>query len=271
MMTMTHRLLGLLCPACLAISGSVALAQDKGEAEEKGWVVTIGGGGVFLPRFPGAKDLELRPWPLVDVRRAGSTARFSTPDQSFGPGLINGLNFRLGPALNIASGRDEEDAIEGIGDVKTTIEVGGFAEAFMSESIRFRGEVRKGLGGHKGLVGDFGADYIIGDPTKGTHFSVGPRVRMTDARYNRAFFGVNAEQAAATGLAVHNPKGGLHSAGALAFAGVSLSEQLGLRAYGRYDRLLGDAADSPLVRSSVGSRNQFEAGLGLTYSFGLSL
>lgn len=253
-------------PACLAFAAAPALAQSGDDAEDKGWIVTVGGGGVLQPRFPGAQDLELRPWPLFDARRIGTQAGFSTPDQSFGIGLVNGANFRVGPALNIASGRDEEEAIAGIRDVGTTIEGGAFAEAYMSDAFRFRAEVRKGFGGHKGIIGDLGADYIMGSP-EGTHFSIGPRLRLANARYVRAFYGVNPAQSALTGLPVHNVNGGLHSAGALAFAGISLGERLGLRAYGRYDRLLGDAADSPLVLSSVGSRNQFELGLGLTYSF----
>jgi outer membrane protein len=36
--------------------------------------------------------------------------------------------------------------------------------------------------------------------------------------------------------------------------------------YGRYERLVGDAADSPIVRE-FGSRNQLSGGLGLTYTF----
>ncbi|HWH16938.1 MAG TPA: MipA/OmpV family protein [Allosphingosinicella sp.] len=266
-MTVAYRLLRIALPACLAVAASPALAQSGNDAGKEGWIVTVGGGGVLQPRFPGGQELELRPWPLFDVRRVGTQAGFATPDQSFGISVINGVNFRVGPALNIASGRDEEDAIPGIGDVGTTIEGGAFAEAYMSESARFRAEVRKGFGGHKGLIADLGADYVVGSPNEGTHFSIGPRLRLANARYVRAFYGINPTQSELTGLPVHDVDGGLHSAGALAFAGISLGGRLGLRAYGRYDRLLGDAADSPLVLSSVGSRNQFELGLGLTYSF----
>jgi outer membrane protein len=37
--------------------------------------------------------------------------------------------------------------------------------------------------------------------------------------------------------------------------------------YARYERLVGDAADSPIIRSSFGSRDQVSAGVGLSYSF----
>lgn len=258
-----------LC-AALIISGvfatAPAIAQSVDE-NSRAWIVTVGGGGYFAPKFPGAKDLELRPFPLFDLRRIGTDPVFETPDEAFGPTLIKGKGFSLGPALQFHSGRDEEDAIIGIGDVKTTVELGAFAEAYLSDNFRARGEIRKGLGGHKGLVADLGADMILGSMTDAAHFSIGPRLKLADARYMRAFYGVNAAQRAATGLALHDPDGGLHSAGALASANYRFNAAWGMEAYGRYDRLVSDAADSPLVRSAVGSRNQFEAGLGLTYSF----
>lgn len=259
--------------ACLAASALVcqpAFAQQSDdEASGYMFTVTIGAGGVLKPTFPGAKDLELRPRPLFSVRKIGTDRGFSTPDQSFGFKLFGGEDFRLGPAVALQPGRDEEDAIPGIGDVKFTIEAGAFAEAYASENFRLRGEVRKGIGGHKGLVSDLGADFIMGKTSEPFVFSIGPRLRLADSKYMRAFYGVDAQQAALTGLAPHDPDAGIYAAGALATATYRLNKVWGIESYVRYDRLLGDAADSPLVRSSVGSRDQFEAGLGITYSFNL--
>jgi outer membrane protein len=36
--------------------------------------------------------------------------------------------------------------------------------------------------------------------------------------------------------------------------------------YGRYERMVGDAAKSPIVRD-LGSRNQLSGGLGISYTF----
>jgi outer membrane protein len=251
-------------PAALLLTAAPSPAQDGAPA---GWTVTVGPGGAYVPAFPGADKLELRFWPIVNVRRRGTEPRFQTPDDSFGIGLIGNSRFRVGPSLAIEPGRDEADAIPGIGDVGTTIEGGAFAEAFPAEHFRVRADVRKGFGGHKGVVADIGADAIMGSPGDRFHLSVGPRVRFANARYVRAFYGISPAQSALTGLPVHDAGGGLHSAGALSFANYQLSPRFGVQAYGRYDRLLGDAKDSPLVLSSVGSRDQYEVGLGLTYTF----
>lgn len=260
--------LRLLLPAAALSAAAPAIAQSQERTGEL-VIVSVGGGAAFVPQFPGARDLKLRPLPLFDIRRIGTDAVFEAPDESADFALIKSDNLRIGPVIGLASGRDESDALVGIGDVGTTVEAGAFAEAYVTPKTRVRGEVRKGFGGHEGLVADLGADMIMGSLEKGAHYSFGPRLRLADAKYMRAFYGVDAGQSARTGLAFHDPSGGAHSAGAVATANYRINERWGIESYARYDRLLGDAADSPLVRSAVGSRNQFEFGLGATYSFRL--
>ncbi len=260
---------GAAAAAAALVTTSSAWAQD-GETRS-GRTITIGPGVAYVPEFPGAKKQAIDFWPIIAVRPLGEEAQYEAPDDNFGFGIIGNRNFVIGPALNVQRGRDEDDAIPGIGDVKTTFEAGAFAEGYLADHVRFRASVRKGFGGHKGLVADGGVDFIMGKASDTFHFSLGPRVRYANARYQRAFYGVNAEQAAATGLPLYRPGGGLQSAGALAFANYQMSRAIGVQTYARYDRLLGDAKDSPLVLSDVGSRNQYEVGIGLTYTFDLIL
>ena len=49
-----------------------------------------------------------------------------------------------------------------------------------------------------------------------------------------------------------------------------LTPRWGIYSYARYDRLVGDAAASPIVRR-FGSRDQISGGLALTYTFGRGL
>ena len=246
-----------------------ASAQSGDKNDTSLLIVTVGGGVQFTPEFPGAKGGSLKPLPLIDVRKAGTDPSFRTPDQSISFPLFRGAGFRVGPAARLGESRDEDDAIEGIGDVNRAIEVGAFVESYLTPSFRARGEVRRGFGGHKGTLADVGADLIIGKVTQPLHFSIGPRARLADSRYMRAFYGINARQSAATGLPLHDADGGLNSVGLLGSMKYRTNSPWGAQGFARYDRLLGDAADSPLVRSSEGSRNQFQVGLGLTYTFGL--
>ena len=263
----TH-LLAAAAIALIATAGPAA-AQSSDKNDTSLLIVTVGGGVQLTPEFPGAKVGSLKPLPLIDVRKAGTDPSFRTPDQSISFPLFRSEGFRAGPAARLGESRDEDDAIDGIGDVNRSIEVGAFAETYLTPSFRMRGEVRKGLGGHKGALADVGADMIIGKVTQPLYFSVGPRARLADSRYTRAFYGINAGQSAATGLPLHDADGGLHSVGVLGSMKYRTKSPWGAQGFARFDRLLGDAADSPLVRGSEGSRNQFQVGLGVTYTFGL--
>jgi outer membrane protein len=135
----------------------------------------------------------------------------------------------------------------------------------LAPSFRFRSEVRRGLGGHDGWIGNVGADFVMRDKDRYL-FSIGPRVTVSDRNYHRAYFGVTPQESVATGLAVYDPDGGVHAVGAAAGLLFGLGPNWGIYSYAKYDRLVGDAARSPVVRQ-LGSRDQFSGGLALTYTW----
>ena len=72
--------------------------------------------------------------------------------------------------------------------------------------------------------------------------------------------------ATTSGLAAYDPGGGVQSVGVTAGYHRMLGKNWGIALYGRYDRLVGDAADSPITRE-LGSRSQPSAGIALSYTF----
>ena len=149
--------------------------------------------------------------------------------------------------------------------MKTTVEVGGFVEYLPSETIRLRADLRKGLGGHEGLVGSIGADRIWRDGDRYV-FSIGPRVLFSNARFQQAYFGVDNAAALASGLPAYRPDGGVYALAAASGLSYQFNPRWGAFGFARYERLVGDAADSPIVRD-LGSRNQLSGGIGLSYTF----
>ena len=147
----------------------------------------------------------------------------------------------------------------------TTVEAGAFAEYLAGENFRLRGELLKGIGGHKGLVGALGGDYLVRDGDRYV-FSVGPRLLFSDGRYQRAYFGVDAEAAAAAALPLYRPDAGVHAVALTSGLSYQFSPQFGMFGFGRYERLVSDAAKSPIIRE-FGSRNQLSGGMGLSYTF----
>jgi outer membrane protein len=135
--------------------------------------------------------------------------------------------------------------------------------------FRLRGELRRGFGGHHGFIADLGADFVM-RPADRWLVSIGPRISVADSEYMETFYGVNAAQSVRSGLLAYNPSGGFQKAGVIASANYQLTPNWTVLGFARYDRLLGEAADSPLVQVG-GSENQFSTGLGVSYSFDVNL
>lgn len=258
--------LALLAGAALALFASAPASAQDSDGEDRGYIVTVGVGAQAYPKFPGADDLGIYPMPIVGFRRAGRPVPLEAPDEGFGFGLLGSDSpVNIGPAINIQRRRRESDVGAPVGDVGWTIEAGGFAEVFLGENFRVRGEVRQGIGGHRGLVGDLGLDlFARGDGD--TVFSIGPRVRWGDNDYMDAYYGVTPPVGIAAGLPAYDPGSGIHSIGGTAGVRLDVGGGFAVHGYARYDRLMNDAADSPIV-ANFGTRDQFGGGIGLSYSF----
>jgi len=231
------------------------------------WTVTVGVDGELMPDFEGAKAYMLSPVPIFSVRRAGTPDRFRSPRDGASLTLVEFDGFHAGPVGRLRPARNAADnaALTGLGDVNMALELGGFAEYFPVDWLRARVEVRQGFGGHHGVVADLSADVIV-PVMQRLMWSAGPRFTLEDTRATAPYFGINAAQAMASGLAMFDAKGGAHSVGAGTQVRYQINPQWEAHSYVEYDRLLGAAAASPLV-TQRGSPNQVTVGLGASYSF----
>lgn len=84
--------------------------------------------------------------------------------------------------------------------------------------------------------------------------------------YADTYFSVSAPSAAASGLGAFNAGGGLKDIGASFQWTYAVSRKWSVVGFTSYKRLVGDAADSPIV-ADAGDEDQFTVGLGLGRSF----
>jgi outer membrane protein len=231
------------------------------------WTVMVGLGGEYKPDFEGAKRSMLSPVPIFSIRRAGSTEQFRGPRDGASIALLDFGDLRAGPVGKFVASRkaNSYSELNGLGDVSAAVELGGFVEYFPVDWFRARAELRQGIGGHHGVVADFSADVIVPVIRRYT-VSAGPRFTWESTKATSPYFGIDAVQAMATGLPVFNAKGGAHSVGAGAQVSYRVNTQWEVHSYVEYERLLGDAAASPLV-TLRGSPNQTTVGFGASYSF----
>lgn len=242
---------------------SVPAPAEEGAASRR---VRIGLGAQAVPSYPGSDKVQFRPLIDFSSSRGDKPFAFEAPDESFGFSVIKRGGLGIGPALNVEGSRTARDVGAPLDKVSTTFEAGGFVQYEFSPKFRLRTEVRRGVGGHDGWTSLTGVDYVSRDGDKYL-FSAGPRLTISDAQYHRAYFGVTPLEAARAGVPAYAPGGGIQAAGMTIGFLTQVSQRWGLYSYGKYDRLVGDAARSPVVRS-FGQRDQFSSGLAVTYTFG---
>jgi outer membrane protein len=250
----------------LASLPSVAMAVDKNTTGY--WTVQVGVDGWFLPRWQGSDGSYIfAPVPLLDVRKAGTPERFHGPRDGFGFTLLDLGQLRAGPVAAIRLPRKEyKDAkLTGLGDIATAYEFGIFAEYMWAPWLRTRAEVRQGTGGHHGIVADLYAD-AIGAISRQLTVSAGPRVTLATNSATSPYFSITPAQSLASGLPVFDAKGGVRAVGAGAKARYLWTQQIGTHVFVEYERLTGDAKNSPLV-ALRGSPDQWMFGAGVTYAF----
>ncbi|MDB5696895.1 MAG: hypothetical protein JWN21_2438 [Sphingomonas bacterium] len=223
-------------------------------------------GPQIVPSYPGADSYSVRPFLEFSRARGDDVFAFEAPDESFGFPILRDSRFQFGPSLGFEGERTARDVGVAVPKVGFTVEAGGFAQYHLAPAIRLRGELRKGIGGHKGLIGSISADFVARDRDRWL-FSLGPRLTLADTRYQRAYFGISPATAAATGLPAFRTDGGVQAVGITAGALRQLNRRWGVTGYARYDRLVADAARSPLVRG-FGSRGQLSGGVALSYTLG---
>jgi outer membrane protein len=263
-----HRRVIVMLAALTAGTASGAAAFDFPGSSSNGYTVTIGVEGRVGPKWPGSDDFTVTPYPIFDFRPIGTAPRFHAPRDGFGLALFDSGPVQIGVVgeLELPRHRGSDPALQGIYDKDLAINAGMFVNLWLTPWLRSRTELKAGILGHSGFIIDESLDIVV--PVAQWTFSGGPRLRAVDSNVNAYYFSISPAESIASGLPVYDAKGGLRSVGAGAQARYQWNPQWATNAFVEFERLLGDAEDSPLV-AVRGSANQVTVGLGIAYSFDL--
>jgi MipA family protein len=260
-------LAGLLVAVGLPATATFASDLIPAAPSQKSWTVELGAEMRVLPRYQGSEVYGFYPVPFLDVRPAGTPPRFHAPRDGFGFAILDVGSFNAGPVVQVELGRHvkHNPALQGLGNVGITAEVGGFAEYWPAQWLRARIEVRQGTGAHHGIVSDQTVDFVVPVTSQWT-LSGGPRMTVVTKDANTPYFSVNPTQSAASGLPVFDAGGGIRSVGVGAQGRYQWDARWATYVFLEYTRLTGDVANSPIV-AQRGSPDQAMFGVGATYSF----
>jgi outer membrane scaffolding protein for murein synthesis (MipA/OmpV family) len=250
-----------------AVASPPAAAQDSSPFDVFGGGWQAGGLVFVSPKFEGARSYGVIGFPFVAPAglddngtvqvKAGDDIRFR---------VLQLGGFELGPLAGYRFGRDEDDAahLDGMGDVDGGLVLGGFAAyrtGPLAVSLSYH---HQATGDDAGALVRLAGEYAL-RPAPGFRLTASLGTNYATEAYMDAFFGVTATQAANSGLPFHAPEAGFKDVFVGAKLDMALDKRWTLHLLGRYARLVGDAADSPVIETE----NQFYGGAALTYRFDL--
>ena len=260
-------------------AGIVSLpAIGHAQAPGSGKSLTLGAAAVVKPKYEGSDEYDVYAIPMIIPKFSDGSDDGLSGFRRFRKRVkfrgLDDIRFRVlgrgkleaGLVTGYIGDRDEDDGdrLRGLGDVDGGLLLGGYAAIDMGGFTFVVAGVDKVSGDDAGVQIRFAAevDRQLSERTK-VVASVG--ATFADDDYMQTYFGVTAAQSAnsAQGLPAFNAESGIKDVHVALSAEMDLSQRWVLKAGGRYGRLLGDAADSPVIETE----NQFSATLGLGYKF----
>lgn len=232
--------------------------------------IRVGLGPVVTPAYEGSDDYKVKAAPVISFRYRdliqvdNNHVRVNLLGRD---GFIESENFKAGPLVKLNFGRDETDSVDltGLGDVGTSIELGAFA-SYTVGPARARVRVQQDvISGHSGMLitGDLSVAIYRDERLTLTSTALST---WADGSYMDSFFSVTAAQALTSGLTAFDAGSGLKDIGISFGANYFISNTWSILAHAGYEKIIGDAKDSPIV-AVQGSSNQFTGGVFAIYTF----
>lgn len=258
----------LLIAATLVAAPTTVFAQTTPDGAHG--FVAIGAGAA--PEYDGADTYQAIPLVVADIERNGRSLEFrGTMARA---DLLTSDLLAAGPVINLRLPRDNDmgGRVALLDKVDLAVELGGFVGVRLGGDAKGQGQVALDValtadvtGEHDGVLATASASYAA-LRSRQAWLNLDVQTTYGDKAFQRTYFGVTPREARASGLPAYRPGSGLRDAQVGATAGFQFNERWGVLGRVSYSRLLGDAADSPIVRDE-GSRNQFLVGAAISYRF----
>lgn len=286
-----RRTVPFLAASLATLTAAPAFAQDGSsspgisQADLDRDSVTIGVGGAYIPDYDGSNDYRLTPLPAAigsvkgfNFSVLGNRASVDLIPNKPGPGI----DLQFGPIAVLNLNRTDhksidDDRVAALPERKTAIELGGYAGIGktgvitsdydrLSLSVSYRHDI-SGVS-HSG-VWQPSISYLTPLSTKAAVTLFGS-MQHVGRGYNQTYFGITPNDAIASGLPAYSAHAGWKDysiGGAFVYSLTgNLLHGVKIVAGANYTRLLGSAADSPVVRIA-GSSSQWLGAVGLAYTF----
>jgi outer membrane scaffolding protein for murein synthesis (MipA/OmpV family) len=235
-----------------------------GEVRQRKWALSIGLNGGVSPDYEGSNDYQFKYGPHIS---ASWRDVIFLKGKTLGVNLIREQEIRAGMILTSSPGRNEDDndKLEGLGDVDGSREVGAFV-TYRQKPWRFRSELRRDISsGHEGTLLKLSGGSAMPLTKSLVFFELG--TTWASGNYMDSFFSVDQGQSASSGLPEYKAEAGIKDVSLRITSGYRITRHWRIGAALEFKRLMGDAAGSPIVDDKY----QFLAGFNISYHMGSAM
>jgi len=187
---------------------------------------------------------------------------FAKSGEGIGLNVIETSAFRAGVAVNWMQGYDDDEAPDGLSEVKDALGARVFAAVRLKGTVATLAGTKAVTESERGLLINASLAYPFAVTKR---LMVVPSLGATwaDEDYMVSYFGVEASEAATSSFNRYTPRASLRDASFRLSAKYLISDKISVVALAGVTHLLGDAADSPFVERQT----QPLGFIGLTYTF----
>lgn len=248
------------------------------QADEGGTFLTVGGGVAFAPAYQGAD--KYRPTALYELNVGYSHGRWGTVslgsnglswalplDEPFGVALLLDYDSGRDEVIHTLAGRDK--TLKGMGDLGGALQAGvelSYQLYPVRTYIKALQATKKRHYGGEDLGHTLLAELGVGTVTAlndRLYLQTDLSTAWANSGYQRGYFGVTPEQAQRTAFSAWRPGSGFKEVAFSAVLNYDWTQNIAFQAGAGVTALVGDAADSPLVKKKVAGLSFISA----SYSF----
>ena len=221
--------------------------------------LVLGLGAAIAPRYDGADEYRVRPFPVVDAQYGRFFARSG---DGLGLNVWQSPQLTIGAGVNMMEGYRKSDVPEGIGKLSDALGARLFVSTYAGGAVFTLSVTQAITKSERGLIANARVAYPY---SVSERFKVIPSISVNwaNARYMNSYFGISAQQAARSGLSEYKPSSGFKDISLRIGFNYELTKTWSITGAAGIRRLMGDAADSPLVKR----KSQAIGAIGVAYRF----
>ena len=210
-------------------------------------------------QYQGSDERRTQVLPAIEYQWANGWFAGASNGLGYNFSEDDGLQYGVRVTADFGRRERRSAALRGLGNVDAKAEFGGFFNYKVTPEFSLTSSLRYGAGdGGKGLVIDLGAAYSASIAEQ-WRFGANASATLANTDYLQSYFGVTSEQATRSDYSTYRVQGGARNFRLSTSLTYLFSPRISVIAGVSATTLLGDAADSPLVRKKTNVTGLFIA------------